>query len=370
MRRQRRVRRSKSSASPLNIVAYISGHGYGHAAQIAPVLNSLAASVPKHELIIRSELPNAVLASRLACPFTLLAGAVDIGVVQHHAVSEDVVATCKAAHMFFGAFDMHVETEFERLRSFKPALILSDISPMAFPVARALGVPGVGIASLDWHDIYSAYLPPGDPVLGTLKEAHRQCDVLIKPPLSMPMATFPRHQAVEAIVATPATSTHNLPPRPGGKYTALVMFGGTGAPAFDVQALAGIGDWHFFLPGRGYGATPANVEYVELGHGLSTMDLMRVSDVVVTKPGYGTLAECWFMGRPIAYVPRPEFPEYPCLQSWLQACAPSVPLPWDDFQRGNWRPALQAARESAVRYPPILGNGAEQAAAIVMDLLR
>ncbi len=162
--------------TPQYIAVYISGHGYGHLSQIAPVLNALHAKKPALQFIIRSDLPENLIRSRLHAPFSLLAGAVDVGVVQKNAVSEDIPATIKAAHAFYDDFDQKTEAEIARLRPLRPELILSDISPLAFPVGKKLGIPSIAVASLDWHDIYRDFLPADDAVLKILQQAHAAAD--------------------------------------------------------------------------------------------------------------------------------------------------------------------------------------------------
>jgi len=47
-----------------------------------------------------------------------------------------------------------------------PALIVSDIAPMAFDVAQKLGVPGVAIANFSWDWIYEGYVKECKPFPG------------------------------------------------------------------------------------------------------------------------------------------------------------------------------------------------------------
>ncbi|MDQ6986975.1 MAG: hypothetical protein Q9M25_04130, partial [Mariprofundaceae bacterium] len=166
---------------PRLIAVYISGHGYGHLAQIAPVLNALSHKQPELQFIIRSNLPEQRIRSRLYAPFSLLEGAVDVGVLQKNAVSEDIPATIDAAHTFYDGFSNKIAAEVARLRPLHPDLILSDISPLAFPVAKQLLIPCIAVASLDWYDIYRDFLSADDAVLNTLQQAHADCDLLIQP---------------------------------------------------------------------------------------------------------------------------------------------------------------------------------------------
>jgi len=353
------------SPMPQYIAVYISGHGYGHLAQIAPVLNVLYAKKPNLQFIIRSNLSEHLIRSRLRAPFSLLEGAVDVGGVQKNAVSEDIPATIDAAHAFYDGFSDKTNAEVARLRPLRPELILSDISPLAFPVAKKLGIPCIAVASLDWYDIYRDFLPADDAVLEILQQAHTACDVLIQPPLCMPMQSFAKRVQVELIV----DDQQPLEDKKRNKTkTALIMFGGAGDPPFDVQALKNIPDWQFLTLSPLPPSTPANVQHIKLDG--TTISLINDCDVVITKPGYGTLAECWLSATPLTYLPRPSFAEYPYLDAWLQTHAPSARMSIEDFVNGNWHSTMQEAIDCPRTYPKITASGAQQAAEMIKKHLQ
>jgi len=349
---------------PRHIAVYISGHGYGHLAQIAPVLNRLGALCPDIHLLLRTELPEALVTCRVRSPFTRLESPVDVGVVQKSAISEDIPATILAARDFYEGFTKRIGQEVERLEPHQPVAVLSDISPLAFPVAKQLGLPSFAIASLDWHDIYAHFLPAADPLLSLLAQAHSACDLLIQPSLCMPMTSFPRRKQVAIIVDDEWTEAAK---QNGVQKTALIMFGGAGDPPFDIHALGSMTDWQFLTLNPVPANAPANVRQGSLERGSAA--LMQECDVVITKPGYGTLAECWQTKTPLVYLPRELFPEYPYLDAWLQKSTPSARLSIEDFVSGNWVEAMRQAIESRRTYPDIPCDGALQAAELIAQAL-
>ncbi len=351
---------------PRHIAVYISGHGYGHLAQITPVLNRLVELCPDVKLLLRTALPVELLTRAIRASFTLLEGAVDVGVVQKNAISEDIPATIVAARGFYDAFADRVEDEVERLKAHRPVAILSDVAPLAFPVAQQLGIPSFAIASLDWYDIYRHFLPADDALLVTLQQAHAICDLLIQPPLSMPMASFPHRKQVAVIVDDKQTDKLVKNNR---QKTALIMFGGSGDPPFDINVLGSMVDWQFLYLSLGLPPHTASPNVRQVVAEPSTAALMYACDIVITKPGYGTLAECWQTKTPLVYVSRELFPEYPYLDAWLQEQAPSARLSLDDFATGNWLPAMHTALACPRSYPEISASGAMQAAKLISDAI-
>ncbi|MDQ6966987.1 MAG: hypothetical protein Q9M23_08695, partial [Mariprofundaceae bacterium] len=277
----------------------------------------------------------------------------------------NIPATILAAQYFYADFQNRVERENELLASHSPVVILSDISPLAFPVARALGIPSIAIASLDWHDVYRDFLAADDLVLTTLEQAHAACDLLIQPPLSMPMQSFPNHKKVDLIV----DDEHPLPLTNRQAHPiALIMFGGAGDPPFNLNTLGQMSDWQFLTLNPVPPDAPTNVRQAAIDSG-GTVSLMTGCDIVITKPGYGTLAECWLTKTPIAYLPRESFAEYPFLNDWLQSSAPAARMALQDFISGNWLPAMQQALACPRSYPPIPASGAAQAAKLIAQAL-
>lgn len=350
----------------MNIAVYISGHGFGHLAQIAPVLNRIYQLHPESCFLIRCSLPEHELKARLQFEFHLEAEPVDIGVIQKSAIEEDRKASIAAMRSWVGAMDKHVAREALLLEKFCPSLVLSNISPLAFPAAAVVEVPAIGLASLDWHTIYSHWLPENDSVITALKRAYRQCDLLLVPPMAMEMNVFTEKRVVPLIAAYPEAI--DLSFRQGYKKCALVVFGGSGSPAYDMDALADLDEWLFLIPGAlDYGLE--NVQPVEFSSALRAVDLMPHVDAVVCKPGYGILAESWRTGTPVAWVERPYFPEYPMLKKWLDEVFPSCGMSQKSFCCGSWRPALEGAVASSRMFPKLKQNGADVAADIILSTL-
>ena len=98
-------------------------------------------------------------------------------------------------------------------------------------------------------------------------------------------------------------------------------------------------------------------------------DLVQASDVVVTKPGYGIVADALAHKVPILYTERGEFPEYPRLVEALRQCATSEFIPQQELLTGNLTSYLTRLLTNAPNWPAIDLDGAEIAAAKIIGLL-
>ncbi|TLS76408.1 hypothetical protein FE236_07205 [Mariprofundus erugo] len=350
----------------MKLAVYISGHGFGHLAQVAPVLNELQRRYSNCTVLIRCALAEEEIRARLTFDFQLDRESVDVGVVQKSAIEEDREASIDQLRHWLADMDARVQREKRLLAEFSPDLILSNISPLAFPVARALAVPSIGLATLDWHTIYSSWLEPDDPALAVLAKAYACCDLLCTPPMAMVMPVFPEQRKVPLIAAKPQPVSYALPV--AASKTALVIFGGSAQPPFDYQALARCSGWHFLMPEAPADA-PANVSAIRFDASLRAVDVMPYVDAVVCKPGYGILSECWSTSTPIVWVERPDFPEFPMLKGWLESHFPAAGMSRSEFSAGEWLHALEKSRQSPRSYPDPAGDGAQTVAELISRVL-
>jgi len=184
--------------------------------------------------------------------------------------------------------------------------------------------------------------------------------------MAMDMPVFPCQRDIGLIVSHPVEVPNPVVGDPRQK--ALVLFGGCGNPAFEMQALAAMGDWLFLIPDADADA-PDNVQSIHFDANLSGVDLMGFVDVVVCKPGYGVLSECWVSGTPLAWVERPDFPEFPMLKEWLDNAMPSAGMSRSDFQQGEWKQVLEKAVNHSGSFPVLHRNGVMEAANIILSSL-
>jgi hypothetical protein len=145
----------------------------------------------------------------------------------------------------------------------------------------------------------------------------------------------------------------------------LVQFGGVGG--FD--ALAG---WSP-LPGvrwlvtRDEGRGRPDVTPVS-SLGISVLEALAASDAVVTKAGYGSVAEAACHGVPVLYVSRADWPEEPWLIGWLRQRVPTRKVALADLVAGRVEKPLRELF-SAGRATPAEPTGATESADLLHGLL-
>ena len=99
----------------MHLVADISGHGLGHLAQAAPVLNALAERVADLRITVRSTLSDSALADMTAFPFERAAPPPDIGMEMNGPIEVDRRASAGAYAALHSQWDQVVAWETDAL---------------------------------------------------------------------------------------------------------------------------------------------------------------------------------------------------------------------------------------------------------------
>lgn len=331
-------------ANPHLLLA-VTGHGYGHLSQCAPVVNRLRELQPDLRLTVLSELPTAVLSSRLAGDFIHLAIETDVVMRMHSAWQVDVPATCRAWREFHRDWAAGVRCEVERLREIKPDLLLADIPYRLLFAARQAGIPAVALCSLNWAAMHAAYCDgqsDGAAIRAQMHAGYAAADSFLAPAPALPMPELDNVHAIGPIARMGKVRRGEILvwlKRPADARLVLVALGGIDSPL-------PLADWPclddvVWLFDRALNSDRDDlVDFARLP--LPFIDLLTSSDAVLTKPGYGTYAEAICNGVPLLTLMRPDWPETPHLNTWARMHGRLAEITPADFQRGAFVNALEA----------------------------
>jgi L-arabinokinase len=156
---------------------------------------------------------------------------------------------------------------------------------------------------------------------------------------------------------------------------ALLSFGGYGLPALDLSTVDIPPGWTLVTTDRvslasaGLPHVRAVVEQSLLSGDFRYEDLVAAVDVVITKPGYGIIAECIATGTAMLYTSRGAFREYDVLVAAMRRYVRSRFLAQADLFAGRWRAALEALTDQPPPPETIAISGADVAAERIATLL-
>lgn len=348
------------------VVFYVSGHGLGHASRQIEVMHALAARRPDTHLRVRTPMSRWVFDVNLRAPFHYARADCDPGVVQSDSLDLDVHRTMTRAADFYATLDRRTSAEARILEAAGAQLVVGDVPPLAFAAAARAGIPAIVVGNFTWDWIYADYAvehrttPDPQPAI---RAAYAAATEVLRLPLwggfehCSPITDIPfiaRHSARDP------RHTRRALRLPLDRPIVLVSFGGHGVHGLDLEALDCLRAYCVVCTGGqsarggqpGTGGSTASLAQ-RSPTGLITLDeraltvsdlryedLVAAADVVVTKPGFGIIAECIANDTAMLYTTRGHFAEYDVLVAELPRYVRCAHVDRETLLAGRWRAPL------------------------------
>jgi len=96
-------------------------------------------------------------------------------------------------------------------------------------------------------------------------------------------------------------------------------------------------------------------------------DILAISDLVISKLGYGIVSECIAAQKPLIYIPRVDFAEYEVLRNGSSGLLHSHLMPKDDFLEGKWYGHAKACLSRSFDWQKVRTDGADIAAGVILS---
>jgi hypothetical protein len=366
------------------IAFYVSGHGFGHASRDIEVLNELGRRRPEIGVVLRTSAPRWIFDLTLKRPVDWRPRESDTGVVQIDSLSLDATETIRRAEKFHRDLDQDAAEEAGWLRREGITLVVGDIPPLAFAAAARAGIPSIALGNFTWDWIYAGYqdqLAAGSTLIAKIREAYSQAALALRLPMTGGFDMFRKVADLPFIARRsrrrPSETRRHLN-LPDDQPLVLLSFGGYGLSRIDLTKLRDLVGYTLVMTSdvtaNRRDDMPASVTRMLLPPSVEMLDekalyvagyryedLVAAVDIVITKPGYGIIAECVANNSAILYTSRGHFPEYDVLvremPRWLRCGFISN----EDLLGGRWQEALDRLRDQPAAPERIGTDGAEGA---------
>ncbi|OGT00415.1 MAG: hypothetical protein A3F73_04200 [Gallionellales bacterium RIFCSPLOWO2_12_FULL_59_22] len=343
-----------------HLVVSLSGHGFGHVAQTAPILDALHRSMPQLRFTVRTNVLFAHLRSRIHAPFAHLPSEGDIGMAMSSALDVRAEESRAAYRAFHTGWEGRVASEARLLRELGADMVLSNVGYLPLAGAQRAGIPNAALCSLNWADIYRHYCGD-DAIAAQIHACYANADAFLRATPGMAMEALPNLVPVAPIAAVGRNRRDELDRRlqlAQDEKLVLVSLGGIASrlpiecwPRIDGVRWLVQRDWRVEHPDA------IVLESLPMSFG----DLLASSDALLCKPGYGSFAEAACSGVPVLYVSRADWPESLALIEWLQRYGLCREVSREALEQGDFAGALRAICH-APRPEPIIPEGAERVA--------
>jgi hypothetical protein len=300
-----------------HLVVSISGHGFGHVAQIAPILNLLHLRKPQLRITVRSSVPLAHLRSRIHAPFVHLPSEGDIGMVMSSALDVHTGDSRAAYRTFHADWNLRVENEACLLRDLGADAVLSNVGYLPLAGAQRAGIANAALCSLNWADIYRHYCG-NDAIAAQIHSCYANADAFLRATPGMPMNDLPNLVLLAPVAAVGNNRRDEL-----DRYLklskeeklVLVSMGGV-ASRLPIERWPRVCGVRWLVQDSWQAKHPDTVVLESLP--MNFNDLLASCDTLLCKPGYGSFVEAACSGTTVLYVNRPDWPEALALEEWLQ----------------------------------------------------
>ena len=326
--------------------------------------------MPGVTAILRTTVPAPFFCDRLTIPWDLQPVQQDVGCVQDGPLMIDIDETWASHHRFHETWEARLSHEVAAMQAASPALVIADTPYLAIEAGPRAQIPTVALASFTWDLVLKEYCHASDHSHQQLIQCIR--DSYAKADMALRITPAPRIDAFSNIIDIGPITSPSSPERDRlasalalapNERTVLVGFGGIPLTSLPFQQLEQLRHYRFLFAGsvpRGY----SRIHSTEMLP-FSFKTLLASVDIIMTKPGYGTIVEAVTLQQPVVYVRRYNFADEPPLVDYLHRYGRGIELSLEDFTQGRWEPALQQALASAVPSLPPSSTGAAEAAEVV-----
>ncbi len=338
-----------------SIAYYISGHGYGHAVRSAEVVRVLVENHPEHLVHIRTSAPRPLFQGLPSANVHVHAADIDSGAVeQDGSLRIDYAKTVARLKRFMAASPALIDAEVEFIQQENVELLVADVPFLAGFVAKQSGVPCLAIANFTWDWIFEPMLaddPGGDECLAPIRAGYGHMTELLRLPFGHETTIFPRVTDVPLVATRAAKSRRDILTALGidrhdQRRRVLVARRGGFSRAPLIAAAAAGPEFLFLHLGDVAGDLPDNVQAIPRSAGIAFNDLLNVSDTLISKLGFSTVAACIAIRTNLLFPPRVGFREDEIVGVEVQRLLNAREVTVAEFESGQWVDGLRAMNKA------------------------
>lgn len=294
-----------------NLCFYLSDHGFGHIARNISLIAEAVRRIDGYVYVVcgerHLEFAKANLLELLtpeqSSRIRYRAEHTDIGLIlQQGTLLVDTAALTDACAQYLAELPERAKREADWLRQHDVAVALCDMPLWSISACEQAGVPLLYVGNFTWTELYREFLPEHiwkAYAAEYRKIRHGMLYALHNPEM---LEFLPRAELSE-------TSLVARPFHPGeirairARHTCPIVFVALGMSAQFTQPVSVEGvEAHFYVT-EGVPLTGSNVTVIPYST-LHTQDYVAAADYVITKAGWGTVAECLLAQKPMALFAR------------------------------------------------------------------
>lgn len=354
-----------------SIAYFITHHGFGHATRAAAVMAALERILPQVRFELFTTCPSRLFSDSIQNDFGYVEVRTDVGVVQRSPLEEDYEATQRKLARWMPFAPERMETIKAHLVQSNCRLAICDISALGIAAAKATGLPSVLIENFTWDFLYEPFYQQVPALQGfarQLSAIYAQADLRIQTePLCRPVEGSVHIAPISRRPRTdPKEIRAQLKVPPEAKMVVVSMGGVPDRFQFLHHLPATIDPYIVVPSANGMSSPHPKVILLPTHSQFFHPDLLQAADLLIGKAGYSTIAEAYHTGVPFGYIARPQSPESPALERFIQSHLSAHPITTQAYIEGRWLDRLPELLQMP-RSRPAQENGADTVARLLCE---
>lgn len=362
---------------PRNVVFYVSGHGYGHAARTAEVIRALITLGRADNVYVRTHAPREFFPRLPGVHTPEVRAKFDSGVVETTPLLVSETQTFDALSTLLERQQDIVEAQVRFAKDADVGLVVSDVPFLAGDVAEALGVPCLAVGNFTWDWIYEAYIGRSThwaDAIDQVRHSYRKMTAWLRLPFHHKSACFQTIIDVPLVARRGASNRAELSDAfdldaTDSRPRVLLAMRGQADDSILAAAAASSKDFLYLTVEPVSDPGPENVRSLSPSTRVNFIDALSLSDIVISKLGYSIIADCISYDTRILWPRRYGFREDDLLADQAPCYVRAAELPKENYDSGNWGAHLRSLMEMPAPAGRIAVNGAETCAQHIADWL-
>ena len=322
-------------AKSKHLVVVISGHGYGHAAMTAPLIQALQERCPDLNITVRSDLPERYLRTVMPFNFEHCEQSTDFGMAMFDAFRIDTNKSLTRYQSFHQHWQDNINIEVNRLTLLQADYLISNIAYLPLAAASQMGIPAIAYGCLNWAEIFKHYFSEHKQIYRQIYDAYASAGCMIRTQPAMPMAGLVT-ETVGPIATIGTNRRQYLLDRLGLAENSRLILASMGGikTNLNIRRWPVIEGIHYLIDDQ----APDDRDDISslLNLDISFIDTLCSVNLFLTKPGYGSFSQAACNRIPVLYVERPDWPEHSFLCDWLKNHIPCTSITQQQFCEGQF----------------------------------
>ncbi|NHJ25040.1 MAG: hypothetical protein EAX89_10715 [Candidatus Lokiarchaeota archaeon] len=258
------------------------------------------------------------------------------------------------------------------LKNKEISLIVSDIAPQPFLLAKKLDLPSIAISNFTWFDIYQDFCKTED--LQEIWRAYREASLGLMLPFNLENKVFPTILETSLVSRDPTRSRKKICSNLKINPSTPIIYAGTGKSLINPF----IEEWKIhpeydFILGSSSTISAPNIHSIPYNDP-EGQDYIAASDLAVLKIGYSSISEAIRAKIPFIAIDFVQSAETKFMRKKIQELNIGECITPQEFFSGKWIDEIPKIMELKENYSSLperfLKKGEYQCANIILDLLQ